>query len=84
LQRGEGTLGKLMTDQQLYDRFNAMAARVDQLFAGLEAGQGTAGKLLKDQQLYENMNRAVVELQELFAQIRKDPKKYLTLRVSIF
>jgi phospholipid/cholesterol/gamma-HCH transport system substrate-binding protein len=84
LQRGEGTLGKLMTDQQLYDRFNSMAARVDQLFAGIEAGQGTAGKLLKDQQLYENMNRAVVELQELFAQIRKDPKKYLTLRVSIF
>jgi hypothetical protein len=30
------------------------------------------------------MNRAVVELQALFAQIRKDPKKYLTLRVSIF
>jgi phospholipid/cholesterol/gamma-HCH transport system substrate-binding protein len=73
-----------MTDQQLYDRFNAMAARVDQMFAGLESGQGTAGKLLKDQQLYENMNRAVVELQQLFAQIRKDPKRYLTLRVSIF
>ena len=84
LNRGEGTLGKLMTDQQLYDRFNAMAARVDQIVAGLQSGQGTAGKLLKDQQLYENMNRAVVELQELFAQIRKDPKKYLTLRVSIF
>jgi phospholipid/cholesterol/gamma-HCH transport system substrate-binding protein len=84
LNRGEGTLGKLMTDQQMYDRFNAMAARVDQIVAGLQSGQGTAGKLLRDQQLYDNMNKTVVELQELFAQIRKDPKKYLTLRVSIF
>jgi phospholipid/cholesterol/gamma-HCH transport system substrate-binding protein len=82
--RGEGTAGKLLTDQQLYDRLNSMANRVDQVAAGLEAGRGTAGQLLHDQQLYENMNRAVLELRSLLAEIRKDPKKYLRVHVSIF
>jgi phospholipid/cholesterol/gamma-HCH transport system substrate-binding protein len=84
LTRGEGTAGKLLTDQQLYDRLNAMAARVDQVVAGLDAGRGTAGRLLHDQQLYENMNRAVLELRDLLAEVRKDPKKYLRVNVSIF
>jgi phospholipid/cholesterol/gamma-HCH transport system substrate-binding protein len=84
LGRGEGTLGKLLTDAELYDRLNAVSARVEQVLAGLESGQGTAGRLLRDQQLYENMNRAVAELRDLFAEVRKDPKKFLSLRVSIF
>jgi phospholipid/cholesterol/gamma-HCH transport system substrate-binding protein len=82
--RGEGTAGKLLTDQQLYDRLNSMANRVDQVAAGLETGRGTAGQLLHDQQLYENMNRAVLELRNLLADIRKDPRKYLRVNVSIF
>jgi phospholipid/cholesterol/gamma-HCH transport system substrate-binding protein len=57
---------------------------VDQLVAGLDAGKGTAGQLLHDQQLYENMNRAATELRDLLAAIRKDPRKYLRVSVSIF
>lgn len=84
LNRGEGTAGKLLTDQQLYDRFNGAAGRLEQVVAGVEAGRGTAGQLLKDQRLYENMNQAATELRTLIAEIRKDPRKYLNVRVSIF
>lgn len=84
LSKGEGTAGKLLTDQQLYERLNSMAGRVDQVVSGLEAGRGTAGQLLHDQQLYENMNKTVVELRALIEAIRKDPRKYLQVRVSIF
>jgi phospholipid/cholesterol/gamma-HCH transport system substrate-binding protein len=84
LTRGEGTAGKLLTDQQLYDRLNGMANSMNELTAGLNAGQGTAGQLLRDRQLYENMNRAAVELRDLLAEIRKDPRKYLRVNVSIF
>jgi phospholipid/cholesterol/gamma-HCH transport system substrate-binding protein len=84
LSRGEGTAGKLLTDQQLYDRLTNMTTRIDQVVAGLEAGRGTAGQLLQDQQLYENMNRAVVEVRDLIGEVRKDPRKYLNVRVSIF
>lgn len=84
LSRGEGTAGKLLTDQQLYDRFNSIASRIDTLANDLERGQGSAGQLLHDKQLYENMNGAANELRSLIAEIRKDPKKYLNVRVSIF
>jgi phospholipid/cholesterol/gamma-HCH transport system substrate-binding protein len=84
LKRGQGTAGKLLTDRELYDRLNSMAKRVDDVVANLNAGQGTAGQLLRDKELYENMNRAVSELRALLADIRKDPKKYLRVSVSIF
>ena len=84
LNRGEGTMGKLLTDRQLYDRLDQVTARVNDVVAGLNSGQGTAGQLLRDRQLYENMNRAVSELRDLLADIRKDPKKFLRVSVSIF
>jgi phospholipid/cholesterol/gamma-HCH transport system substrate-binding protein len=84
LDRGEGTAGKLLTDRQVYDHLNSLTGRVDDLIAGLNDGKGTAGQLLHDQQLYDNMNRAVTELRGLLADVRKDPKKYLRVSVSIF
>jgi hypothetical protein len=40
--------------------------------------------LLKDRQLYENMNGAVTDLRTLVADIRREPKKYLNVKVSVF
>ena len=84
LRKGEGTAGKLLTDKELYDRFNSLAGRLDNVVTELQSGEGTAGRLLQDKQLYENMNAAVGELRALLGDIRKDPKKYLNVRVSIF
>ena len=79
------TLGKLLTDRQLYDRLDQHDRRAStRSSAGSKQGAGTAGQLLRDRQLYENMNRAVTELRDLLADIRKDPKKYLRVSVSIF
>jgi phospholipid/cholesterol/gamma-HCH transport system substrate-binding protein len=84
LRSGEGTAGRLLTDRELYDRLNSMTKRVDDIVGNLNAGQGTAGQLLRDRELYENMNRAASELRLLLADIRKDPKKFLRVSVSIF
>jgi phospholipid/cholesterol/gamma-HCH transport system substrate-binding protein len=84
ISRGEGTAGKLVKDPALYDRLNAMAAKLDDLTGRLAAGQGTAGELLHDKQLYENMNAAVTDLRGLVEAIRKDPRKYLNVKVSLF
>ena len=84
LNRGEGTAGKLMTDATLFNRLNSVTERFDQLVTKLNAGEGTAGQLLKDKQLYENMNGAVGDLRALITEIKKDPKKYLNVKVSIF
>ena len=84
LNRGEGTAGKLLTDDALYKRLTDVTGRFDALVTKLNAGEGTAGQLLKDKQLYENMNGAVGDLRALIEEIKKDPKKYLNVKVSIF
>jgi len=84
LNRGEGTVGKLLTDDELYVKLNGVAERFERVAAQLSEGQGSAGLLLNDRQLYENMNEAAGEIRSLITDIREDPRKYLTVRVSIF
>lgn len=84
LNRGEGTAGKLLNDDALYKRLDTMSQRIDTLLTQLNDGQGTAGALLHDKQLYENMNTTVTEIRSLLTEIKKDPKKYLNVKVSIF
>jgi phospholipid/cholesterol/gamma-HCH transport system substrate-binding protein len=84
LNSGEGTAGKLMTDPALFNRLNSVTERLDALVTRLNDGEGTAGQLLKDKQLYENMNGAVGDLRSLVADIRKDPRKFLNIKVSVF
>ena len=81
---GEGTAGKLINDPALFNRLNSVTERLDTLVTKLNEGEGTAGQLLKDKQLYENMNGAVGDLRSLIADIRKDPRKFLNIRVSVF
>ncbi len=82
--KGDGTVGRLMNDKALYEQLTSVTNRFDALINQLNAGEGTAGRLLKDKQLYENMNGAVNDLRSLVAEIKKDPKKYLNVKVSIF
>jgi phospholipid/cholesterol/gamma-HCH transport system substrate-binding protein len=84
LNRGDGTAGKLLTDATLFNRLNGVSERFDELLTKLNDGQGTAGQLLKDKQLYENMNGAVGDFRALIGEIKKDPKRYLNVKVSIF
>jgi len=84
LNRGEGTLGKLATDPALFNQLKSLTDRLDLLTKRLNDGEGSLGQFLKDKQLYENMNGAVTDMRSLIAEIKKDPKRYLNVRVSIF
>ena len=68
----------------LYQRLNAVTTNLEQLTAKLNQGQGTMGQLMNDKQLYDNMNRTVTEMQSCWPTSRKDPKKFLNVRMSIF
>src|SRR5262245_30263468 len=84
LARGEGTAGKILKDEALYKRLDSVTARLDTLLTRLNDGEGTAGLLLRDKKLYENMNGAVSDVRALLVDIKKDPKKFLNVKVSIF
>lgn len=84
LGKADSTVGALLNDKVLYDRLNGVTERIDKLVATLQGTTGTAGTLLNDRQLYDNMNSTMKEMQALLADIRKDPKKFLRVSVSIF
>lgn len=84
INKGEGTMGQLMNNDSLYKRLDGVTTNLEQLTSKLNQGQGTAGKLMTDTQLHDNINRTLTEMQQLLADIRKDPKKFLNVRMSIF
>ncbi|MDR0843500.1 MAG: MlaD family protein [Acidobacteriota bacterium] len=84
IEKGEGTLGKLSTDDALYVRTAAALDRFAALTEELDRGEGTLGKLLKDPGLYNNLDQSTAEVSKLLYDIRKDPKKFLTIRFRIF
>lgn len=67
--RGEGTLGQLVTNRQLYDNLNASLARTSALMARLENPRGTIGRLLDDPQLYYSLNRTVASVDTVVKQM---------------
>jgi phospholipid/cholesterol/gamma-HCH transport system substrate-binding protein len=69
LQKGNGTAGKLLTDQKLYTDTDATMAGLRTLTTNLNRGQGTLGKLMTDDTLYQRLNATVGKLQDVADQI---------------
>ena len=84
MNQGQGTMGKLVNDDALYQRFNAVTTNLETLLANLNKGEGTMGKLVTDQEVYNNINKTVANLNALVEDIRRDPKKFLNFKMSIF
>jgi phospholipid/cholesterol/gamma-HCH transport system substrate-binding protein len=81
---GKGTLSKLINDPQLYDRLNHTLGSVDKITSRMESGQGTLGLLSTDKKLYSNLSESMNSLREFLVEFRRNPKKYLTVKVKIF
>jgi phospholipid/cholesterol/gamma-HCH transport system substrate-binding protein len=62
LERGDGTLGKLLADDAVYAKLDSALANIDAVTKDLEAGKGTLGKLIKDDETYQKLNGALAGL----------------------
>jgi phospholipid/cholesterol/gamma-HCH transport system substrate-binding protein len=81
---GKGTAGKLLKDDALHKQIQQTLERMDTLLAGINSGQGTLGQLVVNPQMYESLNGATRELHAFLQEFRKDPRKSLRIRVSLF
>jgi phospholipid/cholesterol/gamma-HCH transport system substrate-binding protein len=82
--KGQGTLGKMVTDKELYDHMNSTMGHVDSITARMDQGTGTLGKLSTDETLYKNLSSSSESLRAFLVEFRRNPKRYLTLRIRIF
>ncbi len=71
INRGEGTLGKLVNESELYDRLNAVLADVKEITEKVKRGEGTIGKLVTDEEAYKNLNTALGGLSSALGRIER-------------
>jgi phospholipid/cholesterol/gamma-HCH transport system substrate-binding protein len=84
INQGHGTLGKLVKNDQFFDRMNSTLAHMDTITARIDQGQGTLGKLSTDPTLFNNLSESSQSLKDFLADFRKNPKKYLSIKLHIF
>ncbi len=91
LNAGKGTAGKLLKDEAMVNKVNATIdqvngtiAKMDTMLAKLNSGQGTLGQLMVNQQLYESLNGATKEMHDFMKDFRKNPKKFLSIKLGLF
>jgi phospholipid/cholesterol/gamma-HCH transport system substrate-binding protein len=81
---GKGTLGKLATDETLYNKLRDTSSNLSEATAKLNQNNNTAGKLFSDPKLYDNLTGLSGDMRTLIGEFRKNPKKFLTVKLSFF
>ena len=84
IREGKGTLGKLATDDQLYTNLRDASANLRDVTGKLNNGQGTMGKFFNDPQLYDNLTGVTGDMRVLMNDFRRNPKKFLRIKLGIF
>ena len=84
VEAGEGSLGKVIYKDELHDNMNQTFANAKEITRKLNEGEGSFGHAVNDPQLYDNMTGWAKEMRELISDFRKDPKKFLRIRVTVF
>jgi len=84
VRNGQGTFGKLVTDDSLFTNLRDASANIRDVTGKLNNGQGTFGKFFTDPQLYDNMTGLTGDMRLLIGDFRRDPKKFLHVKLGIF
>jgi phospholipid/cholesterol/gamma-HCH transport system substrate-binding protein len=69
------------TLSRIASNLDSTSRHANNIIAGLERGEGTAGKLLKDTLLYGDLRGLVTQADSVLADLKKNPKKYINLRI---
>src|SRR5689334_11685856 len=59
---GKGTVGRLFSDEQLYNNLNATIVETEDVMKQVRSGNGSASKFINDPELYTNANEIAVSL----------------------
>ncbi len=71
IDKGEGTLGKLVKDEKLYTEVRETMTNLQQVAQSIEEGKGTLGKLVKDEALYAETKATMAKAKETLANLKQ-------------
>src|SRR5579864_3544188 len=81
---GKGTLGKLATDDSLFLQYKQAGENLSSATAKLNSNENTLGKYFEDPKFYDNFTGLTGDMRLLVGDFRRDPKKFLHVKFSIF
>lgn len=71
MEKGQGTLGKLITDDRLYKDLSEVSQSLKRIALQIERGEGTLGKLVKDESLYNNLKNTASNLEKVSKRLER-------------
>jgi len=93
VEAGKGSIGKLLVDEELYNRIIGVVAEANKLASALNSNKGTIGRLVNDDTLYNDVRGTIARLDQLMeglqsgegtaGRLLKDPALYDQARGAI-
>jgi phospholipid/cholesterol/gamma-HCH transport system substrate-binding protein len=80
----KGTVGSLINDDTLARHLDELIGRFNATIDKINSGQGTLGQFMVNPQLYDTLTGTTREFQSLAKDMRANPKKFLTIRLTLF
>ncbi|MGI8918889.1 MAG: MlaD family protein [Pyrinomonadaceae bacterium] len=67
---GKGTVGRLFSDEALYNNLNATIRETEDVLRQIRSGNGSAGRFINDPELYNNANKIANQLRLIGEDLR--------------
>lgn len=93
IELGKGSLGRILKDEELYNRINSIAGEGERMVKAINSGKGTMGRLVYDEQLYQDVRNTIARLDSIAAGLQagegtagkllKDPALYDQTRKTV-
>ena len=70
VKEGKGTVGRLFSDEALYNNLNATIRETEDVMREIRSGRGSAGRFINDPELYNNANDITLQLKKIAEDLR--------------
>jgi phospholipid/cholesterol/gamma-HCH transport system substrate-binding protein len=72
INKGEGTIGQLVTNKSLYSEFNDTLAQLKGALQEIRSGEGTLGKLVKSKEAYEEAVQSLQDIRRMVTSVKQN------------
>jgi phospholipid/cholesterol/gamma-HCH transport system substrate-binding protein len=70
VKEGKGTVGRLFSDEALYNNLNATILETEDVMRQVRSGRGSAGRFINDPALYNNANEIALQMRKIAEDLR--------------